>query len=94
MIPGNGTPFLSQALPAFVQYVNSGTVPGSNFMQLKVAGIAIDQIDSNIGKPYPYIQAGKGLSAYQGWPGGTVGSTSNYTNSLAAGAGNALGKWR
>ena len=48
---GQGTPFLSQSIPAFVSYVNTGTVPGSNFMQLRVASMALDQIDSNLGKP-------------------------------------------
>jgi len=83
-------PFLTDALPAFVQQVNTGTVTGGTFMQLKVGAIGVDQIDSNIGKPYSHIQASKGLMVYQGLPGGTMGTTALYTNSLAPGAGAAL----
>ena len=76
---GNGMPFLTDALPQFLQYYNSGTVSGTN-MQVKVAGCHADQIDSDLGKPYPHIQASKGLSR-QGMQGGTMGALSFFTNS-------------
>lgn len=87
---GQGTPFMYDALPLFVQQINTGTVSGSTWMQLKVATTFVDQLDSQLTKPYPHIQAAKGLCAYQATQGGTMGSTSNLTNSMATGAGNAL----
>lgn len=83
-------PFMTNALPAFIQYVNTGTVSGSNFMQLKVGTISIDQLDSNTSKPFPHIQAAKGFMAYQGTQGGTMGTTALYSNSLAAASGTAM----
>ena len=82
-------PFMSGALPYFCQYINTGSVSGSQ-MQLQLGTVAIDQLDSNIGKPYPHIQAGKGLMAYQGSEGGTMGSTALYPNNWAVSAGNAM----
>ena len=87
---GQAFPFITNSLPAFIQYVNTGTVAGSNFMQLKVGTITIDQLDSNIDKPFPHIQAAKGLMAYQGQQGGTMGTTALYSNNLAAAAGAAM----
>jgi hypothetical protein len=87
---GNAVPFMSEALPAFIQQVNTGTVAGGTFMQLKVASVIVDQTDLNWSKPYAHVQSGKGLSAYQGTPGNTQGSTALFTNSLAAGAGAAM----
>ena len=76
---GNGAPFMSEALPTFIQYFNSGTVTGTS-MQVKIGAINVDQIDMNMGKPYPHIQAARGL-ARQGMNGGTMGSLSFFTNS-------------
>jgi hypothetical protein len=87
---GQGTPFMFDALPIFVQQINTGTVSGGTFMQLKVATMYVDQLDSQLSKPYPHVQAAKGLMAYQATQGATMGSTSNVTNSLAPGAGSAL----
>ena len=87
---GQGAPFMTDALPAFVQYVNTGVVSGSNFMQLKVASMMVDQLDSNLSKPYSHIQAAKGLQIYQGFQGGTMGTTALYSNSLAPGTGAAM----
>lgn len=87
---GQGNPFITDALPLFVQQYNSGTVSGGTFAQLKVASVAVDQFDSQLVKPYSHQQAAKGFHAYQGQQGGTMGSTALYTNSLAAGAGAAM----
>ena len=59
-------------------------------MQLKVATTFVDQLDSQLAKPYPHVQAAKGLSAYQATQGGTMGSTALLTNNLAPGAGAAI----
>ena len=86
---GNSTPFLADALPIFMQYYNTGTVTGTA-MQVKIGAVHVDQLDSNLGKSYPHIQASKGLTIYQGQSGGTMGSTALYSNNLAAAAGTAM----
>jgi hypothetical protein len=83
-------PCITAALPAFIQYINTGTVAGSNFMQLKVGSITVDQLDSALAKPFSQIQAGKGLMPYQGTQGAIMGTTALYPNSLATGTGNAM----
>lgn len=85
-----GQPFITTALPLTYQFRNSGTVSGAPVMQVKILDTSSDQKSINLGKPYPHIQAAKGLMAYQGTNGGTMGSTALYTNSLAAGAGAAM----
>ena len=87
---GNATPFMSDSLPGFIQMFNSSVVSGSNFMQPKIFTFCVDQLDSNLNMPYPHIQCLKGLQAYQGTEGGTMGSTALYSNSLASGAGVAM----
>jgi hypothetical protein len=82
-----GQPFITTALPVTFQFRNSGTVSGAPVMQVKVLDTSSDQKSINLGKPYPHIQAGKGLMGSQGQNGGTMGSTALYTNSLAIGAG-------
>lgn len=86
---GNSSPFLSKALPTFIQYYNSGTVVGIN-MQIKIGNIHIEQVDLNLSKPYSHIQSSKGLMISQGQPGGTMGTTALYSNSLAVAAGVAM----
>jgi hypothetical protein len=86
---GNATPFMSDSLPLFQQYYNSGTVTGTA-MQVKVGAIHIDQLDSNLGKSYSDIQASKGLIVSQGVNGGTMGSTALLSNNLAVGTGTAM----
>ena len=71
---GQGVPFMTDALPLFVQMYNSGIVTGTS-MQVKVSTLIADQLDQNINKPYPHIQVSKGLSLYQGLQGGTMGAT-------------------
>jgi hypothetical protein len=85
-----GQPFATGTLPVTFQFRNSGTVTGSPVMQAKILDLSIDQKSINMGKPYPHIQASKGLMAYQGTNGNTMGSTALLTNNLAAGAGAAL----
>lgn len=87
--PGNGYPYMTQALPLSMQYRNSGTVSGTP-MQARFAAIEANLIDSQIsptsGLLLPIV-SGMGT---QGTSGNTMGSTALYTNSLAAGAGAAM----
>ena len=87
---GQASPFMSDALPVFMQQVNTGTVSGSVFLQVKVATITVDQLDSNQSRPFSLVQAKKGFMAYQGTQGGTMGTTALYSNNLAAAAGAAM----
>ena len=81
MPAGNPTPFMWDALPVFSQYINTGTVSGAQFMQIKQSTVYVDQLDSNLSKPYSHIQAAKGLSR-QVMQGTTVsGPLSFFTNS-------------
>jgi len=85
----NGQPFITTALPLSFQTRNSGAVVGTP-MQVKITDCYVDQKSVPLNKPYPHIQALKGLQGYQGTNGGTMGTTALYTNSLAAGAGAAM----
>ena len=76
-----GAPFMSDALPLFTQFYNSGVVTGAQFMQIRLASTAVDQLDSNLGKPYPHIQASKGLTLNQGLSGGTMGASAFWASS-------------
>jgi len=81
-----GQPFITTQLPLTFQFRNSGAASGT-LAATKILDAAVDQKSLNLGKPYQHIQAGKGLMAYQGTNGGTMGTTALYSNSLAAGAG-------
>lgn len=81
----NGPPFQSISAPFSIRLYNSGTAGSAT--QLKCAFVTVIEQDTNQGRPASHIQAGMGLSIYQGQNGGTMGSTALYTNSLAAGAG-------
>lgn len=85
-----GQPFITTSLPFSYQFRNVGTVSGSPVMQVKVTNCHVDQRDFNLSKPYPHVQAGLGLQAYQGTSGNTMGTTAAYTNSSNASAGAAL----
>ena len=79
---GNVMPFASGALPLCVQQRNSGAVGGGTNMQLKIGSVRVEQDDLALGMPLSHIQAAMGY-AYQGLPGGTQGTLSNYTNNIA-----------
>ena len=86
----NGQPFSTSSLPLSFQFRNAGTVTGSPVMQAKITNCHISQRDFNLAKPYPHVQAGVGLMAYQGTNGNTMGTTALLGNSLASGAGAVL----
>lgn len=81
---GQGQPFMTTALPLFAQF-NQGSGVGTA-VQVKIGDIHVDQLDSNTGRPYPHIQAKKGLMGYQFPPSATVGSTCNFGNGALAAA--------
>lgn len=87
---GNGSPFITDSLPAVIVQRNAGTVSGSPQMQVKVATLTISALDLQTGRPNAEICDGMGLMGYQGQDGGTMGSTALLTNSLAPGAGAAM----
>ena len=79
---GNIQPFASGALPLCVQQRNSGAVGGGTNMQLKIGSVRVEQDDLQLGMPLSHIQGAMGY-AYQGLPGGTQGTLSNYTNNVS-----------
>lgn len=85
----NGMPCMQQALPIGFQFRNEGTVTGT-VMQFKVASWSVAQRSIDLDRPVGHQSALRGLSAYQGQSGGTMGSTALLTNSLAPGAGQAM----
>lgn len=85
---GNPFPFLTEALPLCVQQRNTGAVGGP--ISYKLGHVYVDQMEVNVNIPYAQQQTLGGLASAQGTQGNTMGSTSNYTNSLAAGAGAAM----
>lgn len=87
---GNGTPFMTETLPASMQFRNTGLVVGSPVPQCKIAALHVDQRDVPLITPRPTQLTGMGAIAAQGQSGGTLGSTAFYANNLVAGAGIAL----
>ena len=79
----------SGCLPASFRSYNSALVTGTASI-MKVSAINVTLAEMANSKPWSNIQAGAGMSSYQGQTGQTLGSTALYTNSLAAGAGAAL----
>lgn len=75
-----GQPFLSTALPLFIQKYNSGTVGSSPNMIVKIGDVTVTLMDLATYKPWAHQMAGNGL-ANQGLDGGTMGSNTFFTNS-------------
>lgn len=78
----NTLPFLTNALPFCVQQRNSGAVGGGTQLELQVGTVRVEQDDLQLGMPFSHIQSAYGL-AYQGLPGGTQNTLSNYTNNIS-----------
>ena len=72
-------PFLSGALPLFIQKYNSGVVGSSPNAIFKVGDITVTLMDIETDKPWSHQMAGMGLSG-QGMDGGTMGSNTFFTN--------------
>lgn len=83
---GTGQPFQQAAVPFTVRHYIAGSAPASA-MQFKVSNFTVVLKDMNQVKLWPHVQAGMGLSGYQGINGGTMGTSALYSNSLAPGAG-------
>ena len=76
-----GQPFLTTALPLFMQKYNSGVVGSSPNMIIKVGDITVTLMDIATNKSWQQQMASTGLHAYQGQDGGTMGGTATYVNS-------------
>ena len=82
--------FLTSSLPLAMQQRNGGTVSGSPQLQFKIGACHVTMREIANNMPLPHAQAAMGQMGYQGLSGGTMGSSANYTNSEAAGAGAAM----
>ena len=84
---GTGAPttVASMALPMNFRCYNSAATSAAQTMKVGVASVNWE--DHNTTKPWAHLQCGQGAMSYQGQPGGTLGSTSNYTNNMAVAAG-------
>lgn len=78
---GSPTPFATMSLPICFQQRNTGVVT-LPMMQLKVGSVRVEQQDLTLGVPFSHIQSANGL-AYQGLPGGTQNTLTNYTNNIS-----------
>jgi len=76
---------LSASASVFVQNTNTGAVGAAQ--GVKIAFVALWQLDIASGKPWQHQMAGQGMVASQGQNGGSLGTTALYSNSLAPGAG-------
>lgn len=77
---GQSQPFLTTALPAFVQKYNAGTVGASPSSIFKMGDVTVSLMDVATFKPWSQQMAGQGYTA-QGQNGGTMGSNGFFTNS-------------
>ena len=73
-------PFMTTALPVFIQKYNSGLVGSSPNMIAKVGDITVSLLDIATYKPWSHQLAGMGLTQ-QGQDGGTMGANTFFTNS-------------
>lgn len=69
----NGQPFMTTALPVFIQKYNSGTVGSSPNMIFKVGDVSVTLMDINANQTWANQMASCGLGM-QGLNGGTMGS--------------------
>lgn len=83
---GFAQPFASGCLPFTARHYIGASAPALA-MLFKIGSLDINLGDMNTTKPWSHVMCTQGFMSYQGQNGGTMGSTSNYTNSLAIGAG-------
>ncbi len=83
--PGMSTTVASMSLPMNFRIYNTAATSAAQTMKVGVASVNWE--DHNTTKPWAHLQCGQGGMSYQGQSGGTLGTTSNYTNSLALQAG-------
>jgi hypothetical protein len=79
---GDGQPMSCGSVPFGMRHAIGGTA-ASAAMQFKMATYCISLSDFNTNKLWSHQVAGMGQMGYQGQSGGTMGSTSNLTNSQA-----------
>jgi hypothetical protein len=79
---GTGQPMSCGSVPFAIRHAIGGTA-ASAAMQFKMATYCISLSDFNTNKLWSHQVCGMGQMGYQGQAGGTMGSTSNLTNSLA-----------
>lgn len=77
---GQSQPFLSTALPVFVEKYNGNTVGASPSSIFKMGDITVSLMDAATYKPWAHQMAGQGFSG-QGQNGGTMGANTFFTNS-------------
>jgi hypothetical protein len=81
---GQGQPFMTSALPIFIEKYNAGTVGSSPSQIIKVGDIHVSLMDIATNKPWAHQLAAMGLVIHQGQDGGTMGTTAAYPNATAA----------
>lgn len=84
----NGQPIASASLPVSFRLNQPGTASAG--VSAKISDVFVHLGDMLSSKPWSHQMASIGQTAYEGQPGGTLGSTALLTNSLAPGAGAAM----
>jgi hypothetical protein len=79
---GNGQPFQTAALPAFMMKYNTGAVSNTNTMRVSDLTVCIMDVATNM--PLAHQMAMGGRMAYQGQNGGTMGTSALLPNATAA----------
>lgn len=67
----NGQPFITSALPVFIEKYNSALVGSSPNMIVKVGNVTVTMLDLQTNKPWGHQMAGAGLMSSQGQDGHT-----------------------
>lgn len=83
--PTQGQPMMAASVPLTMRVYTAGSAPALAPI-LKVSDVFVSEMGPDLGRQWPHQKAGFGHMAYQGQNGGTMGSTSNYSNSAVAGA--------
>lgn len=87
IVAGTGAPTTVASMSLPISFRNYNTAVTSAAQTMKVGVASVNWQDHNTTKPWPHLHCGQGGMSYQGQPGGTLGSTAYYTNSMAIGAG-------
>jgi hypothetical protein len=83
--PTQGQPFMSGAQPLTFRVYTAGSAP-TLAPVLKVSDCFVSEFGPDLARPWSQQKAGFGHMGYQGQNGGTMGSTSNISNSAFAAA--------
>lgn len=74
-----GQPMMAASAPLTLRYYIGASIPGIA-SQMKISDVFVTILGPDEGRPWSEAKAGFGHMAYQGQNGGTMGSTSNYSN--------------